>query len=113
MSQIAESPVLAPFEIWDVPLDERTTIKFHEPLIVQPKILPPEEPGDQTYWTVDIPRLNISAHGLDFEELKDCLESCIHFGWKHYVQPDDILLSPKVRKIKRNYLNLAEEVIDG
>ena len=113
MSLIAESTILAPFEIWEVPLDDERTIKFNEPFIVQPEILPPEEPGDETYWTVDVPELNISAHGIDYEELRDCIESCIIFGWRHYVQPDDRSLSPKVREIKRNYLNLAEEVFDG
>jgi len=113
MSLIAEPTILAPFEIWSVPLDEHRSIKFNEPLVVQPEVLPPEEMGDLTYWTVEVPELNISAYGLDYDDLRDCIESCIIFGWKHYVRPDDCSLTPKVREIKRNYLNLAEEVVDG
>ena len=91
---------------------DNSSIKFNKPLIVKPEILLPESPGDKTYLTVDIPELHISAHGLTHEELRDSIESCISFGWRHYVQPSDCSLSPEMKKIKRNYLNLAEEVFD-
>jgi len=117
MARLTENPALSatdsqtPIEVWTVMLDN-STIKFNKPLIVKPEILPPEAPGDNTYLTVDIPELNISAHGLNHEELRDSIESCISFGWRHYVQSSDCLTSPEIEKIKHNYLNLAEEVFD-
>ena len=110
MSLIAESTILAPFEIWEVPLDDERTIKFNEPFIVKPEILPPEEPGDETYWTVDVPELNISAHGLDYEELRDCIESCIRFTWKHIVQIPSAELDRESVQIRSNYLSLTEVI---
>jgi len=38
MSLTIEPALLAPFEIWEVLLDD-STIKFNEPLIVKPAIL--------------------------------------------------------------------------
>ncbi len=110
-----ELDILAPFEIWDVPLNNGSYIKFFQPLVLQPTRMPhdPDEPGDVEYWEVIVPELNIDAYGSDWEELRDCVESCINFGWRHYVQPEDRCLNPQIRTIKRNYLAVAEEVIDG
>jgi len=112
MSQIAESTVLAPFEIWEVPLDDRRTIKFNEPLIVQPEILPPEEPGDRTYLIIDMPKLNISVHAEDRDDLWEVLFFDIQFIWEHIVLNSKDALSQKAMIIKKNWLAIAE-VVDG
>ena len=109
MSLIKESTLFAPFEIWEVPLDGGM-IKFHEPLIVKPKILLPEEPGDPTYWTVDVPDLDLSAVGISFEELQSCVRSDICMTWKNCVRKNDASLTPKNRNVKQRYLSIAEEV---
>jgi len=103
--------VLAPFEIWEVLLDN-TTIKFHEPLILKPEILPPEEPGDPAYWTVDFPDLDISAVAVDRSELLSCVRSDIRMIWGNCVCKDDASLTPKNRTVKQRFLAIAEE-IDG
>ncbi|MDR0326957.1 MAG: hypothetical protein LBI05_01535 [Planctomycetaceae bacterium] len=111
MSHATKTDLLAPFEIWEVMLDN-ATIKFFKPLIVKPEILPPEEPGDPTYWTVDLPELDVSAVGISMEELMNCVRSDIRMIWKNCVRKDDSALTPKNRNIKRQYLLIAEEV-DG
>ena len=111
MIRDTETEVLAPFEIWEVMLDN-STIKFFEPLIVQPEILPLEEPGDPTYLTVDVPELNISAHGLTRQELWECVLGDIRFNWTEYACEDDCKLVPLARSIKNTYLAVAE-VVDG
>ncbi len=116
MSQTIEKTAadLAPFEIREVMLDN-STIRFREPLVLTPEWLPddPNDPDENEYLTVKVPELNISAVGSDIEELVDCVQSCINFGWRHYVQPDDSQLNYQIREIKRNYLAIAEEVFDG
>ena len=112
MSQVNEAVLLAPFEIWEVMLDN-STIKFFEPLIVKPEILPPEEPGDPTYWTVDVPNLDLSTVGISLEELGSCVRSDLRMTWKRIVQKHDDELTPNDRTIKRCYLEIAEEVGDG
>jgi hypothetical protein len=107
-----ETALLAPFEIWEVPLDH-ATIKFFEPLIVQPKVLPPEEPGDRTYFTVDVPELDLSAVGISLDELESCLRSDIRMTWKRVVQKHNDELTPNTRTIKRRFLEIAEEVDNG
>jgi len=109
MSVICETGVLAPLEIWEVMLDN-STIKFFEPLVVRPKILPPEESGNPTYLIVDVPELGLSAFGTDHESLWDCVQSCIRMAWKEYVCEDDSKLASLAKSYKDAYLALAEEV---
>jgi hypothetical protein len=113
MSQICETAFeidqLAPFEIWEVMLDN-STIKFFKPFIVQPKILQSEEPDDPTYWTVNVPELGLSAFGTDHESLWDCVQSCIRMSWTEYVCEDDGKLAPLAKSYKDAYLAIAEEV---
>ena len=109
MSQITETTLLAPFEVWEVMLDN-STIKFFKPLVVKPEILPPEEPGDRTYLTVNIPELGLSAFGTDHESLWDCVQSCIRMAWKEYVCEDDSKLAPLAKSYKDAYLAIAEVV---
>ena len=111
MSQIQESTLLAPFEIWEVMLDN-STIKFFEPLVVKPEVLPPEEPGDRTYLTIDVPELNISVHADNREDLWEFLLSDIRFVWEHIVQSPDDALNPKAVQIKRNNLAIGE-IVNG
>ena len=107
-SYTTESTALAPFEIWEVMLDDYSTIKFNEPLIVEPEILPPEEPGDRTYLTVDVPHLAISSYGIDMETLESAIRCDIRFAWRHFVQADDVLLMADAKAVKENYLSIAE-----
>ena len=107
-SYTTESAALAPFEIWEVMLDDYSTIKFNEPLIVEPEILPPEEPGDRTYFTVDVPELDISAVGISLEELMSCVRSDIRMIWKNCVRKDDACLTPNNRMFKQRWLSIAE-----
>ena len=103
--------MLAPFEIWEVMLDD-STIKFFEPLMVQPEVLPPEEPGDPAYWTVDVPKLDLSAVGISLEELESCVRSDIRMTWKQVVRKRNNELTPHDRTIKQRWLEIAEEVGD-
>ena len=112
MSQTKETALLAPFEIWEVMLDQ-TTIKFFEPLLVQPELLPPEEPGDPTYWTVDVPDLDLSAVGVSLEELGSCVRSDIRMTWQRIVQKHNDELTPENKVIKRRWLEIAGEISDG
>ena len=107
-SYVTESATLAPFEIWEVMLDDYTTIKFNEPLIVEPEILLPEEPGDRTYFTVDVPHLAISSYGVDYEELVCAIRSDIRFAWRHFALANDNQLTREAKAIKDNYLAIAE-----
>jgi hypothetical protein len=112
MSLIKETIQLAPFEIWEVMLDN-STIKFFEPLLVQPEVLQPEESSDPKYWTVDVPELDLSAVGISLDELGSCVRSDIRMTWKRIVQKHDNELTPDQRAVKRRFLKLAEEVNDG
>ncbi|MCL2005099.1 MAG: hypothetical protein FWG73_02945 [Planctomycetaceae bacterium] len=111
MSTAVQTDLLAPFEIWEVRLDQ-STIKFFEPLVVQPAILPPEEPGDNTYLIADVPELNISSHGLTRDELWECILGDIRFNWAAFVCENDGCLEPLAKSIKDSYLAVAE-VVDG
>ncbi len=102
---------LAPFEILEVMLDN-STVRFFEPLVLTPKILPPEEPGDKTYWTVDMPELNISVHADNMDDLWEFVSSDIRFIWRHIVLAPPSTLSRAATKIKSNWLEIAE-VLDG
>jgi hypothetical protein len=111
MSQIKETTLLAPFEIWEVMLND-STIKFHKPLMVQPEVLLPEEPGDPSYWTVDVPELDLSAVGVSLDELGSCVRSDIRMTWKRIVQRGDNDLTPSEQAVRRRFLEIAEEVRD-
>jgi hypothetical protein len=111
ISTTDDETMLAPFEIWEVMLDD-STIKFFEPFIVQPEVLPPEESGDPAYWTVDVPKLDLSAVGISLEELESCVRSDIRMTWKQVVRKHNKELTPHDRTIKQRWLEIAEEVCD-
>ena len=116
MSITEKLDILAPFEIWEVLLDN-TTIKFHEPLMLQPVPLPddpeePSRPGENRYWLVECPELDISTCGEDRREMHNGILSDIRDAWKHIVSIPDDKISPRGKKIKEAYLAIAEEVMD-
>ena len=111
MSTLDKLDILVPFEIWEVQLDN-STIKFHNPLVLNPEILPPEEPGDPSYWTVDVPELDIAVVAVDRSELMSCVRSDIRMIWENCVRKNDASLTSKNRIIKQRYLSIAEEM-DG
>lgn len=110
MSQTNQTDLLAPFEIWEVLLDN-STIKFHNPLVVTPEVLDRGTPGECFF--VEFPDLDLSAVGIDREELLSCLRSDIRMTWKRIVQKHDNELVPEDRELKRRLLKAAEEVNDG
>ena len=112
MSLIAESTTLAPFEIWEVPLDDERTIKFHEPLILTPTWMPddPDEPDDSEYPQVICPELNIDIWAENVDDLIEAVKYDIRFIWEHIVLKDDYDWDATSRSIKRNHLALAEVV---
>ncbi len=111
---LAELDLLAPFEIWEVRLDNGAYIKFHQPLVFQPEWLPddPNEPGDKKYLLIEYDDLGISAFGCNRRELRDCLLGDIRSAWTEYVCEDDNKLSPGAKSIKSTYLEIAE-VLDA
>jgi len=113
MLQVGEATMLAPFEIWEVMLDD-STIKFFEPLVLTPARMPhdPDEPGDVEYWEVEMPELMISTFGTDYEKIHNGILSDIRDAWKHIVAIPDNRLSQNGKKIKQNYLAIAEEIFD-
>ena len=114
MSLIAESTILAPFEIWEVPLDDERVIKFNEPLILTPTWMPddPDEPDDNEYPQVICPELNIDIWAENVDDLIEAVRYDIRFIWKHIVLMPDSALSKRAINIKKNHLAIAE-VIDG
>ncbi len=70
----------------------------------------PDEPGDVEYWDVEMPELGLSAYGVDYEDLWDCVQSCIRMVWKEYVRENDCNLAPLAKAYKMAYLAIAEEV---
>ena len=110
MNPITETDVLAPFEIWEVPFDDGATIKFHEPLLLAPFWHDSDQ--GSCYLGVEDPDLDISAFGADREELWRCIRGEIRFVWRRCVRQDDEKLSPQHRKLKANYLAIAEEIED-
>ena len=113
MSLTIEPATLAPFEIWEVLLDD-STIKFHEPLVLEPYWLEDDsdDPDENEYLAVEHPELAISSYGINYDELVSAVQSDIRFAWKHFVQTDDTQLTADARAIKDYYLSIAE-VIDG
>lgn len=63
MSTSKDTDLLAPFEIWEVMLDNRT-IKFRKPLELTPAKMAhdPDEPGDIEYIEVVCPDRRKSTH---------------------------------------------------
>jgi hypothetical protein len=108
-----DTDVLAPFEIWEVPFGNKT-IKFFEPLMLTPSIMPhdEEEPGDVEYLDVINDELNIDVFAKNRDELLSWIQSEIAFVWKHIVLQEDNRLDSVSKTIKRNHLAIAE-LVDG
>jgi len=102
-----QTDLLAPFEIWEVRLDQ-STIKFFEPLVVQPVQIADNE----EYWLVDVPELMISTLGDEHRKIQNGVLSDIRDAWKHIVSLPDDRLSQNGKRIKQHYLAIAEEVCD-
>ncbi len=113
MSRTNETGLLAPFEIWEVMLDN-STIKFHQPLVLTPQRVPddPEEPSDREYWQIIRPELAIDVFAETRDDLIEAVHSAIRIAWRLFVQVPDDRLIPETKKIQRNYLAIAEAV-DG
>ncbi len=118
MSQTAENPAaaqshadLAPFEIWEVMLDN-STIKFHQPLMLQPEWLPddPDEPDENEYLSVKMPELAINVYAENFDDLLEAVHSAIRIAWRVFVRVPDDRLIPSTKEIQQNYLAIAEEI---
>jgi hypothetical protein len=114
MSFATDTDVLAPFEIWQVMLDDKTAIKFHEPLMLTPTRMPndPDEWDDNEYLQIICPELEIDVCAESRDELLEWIRSDVRMNWKHFVSKDDSELNPQTLSIKRKYLSMAE-VIDG
>ncbi|MGL6227428.1 MAG: hypothetical protein ACRC10_12485 [Thermoguttaceae bacterium] len=113
MSTVTET--LAPVEIWEVMLDD-ATIKFFEPLVLQPVREhddEEDEPSETEYLSVRLPKLNIDVFAASHSELVDWVKSDIRKMWEHFVRQDDAKLSNSALILKRNYLAVAEEVSNG
>ena len=112
MSQTTEAALLAPFEIWEVQLGNRT-IKFFDPLMLTP-FWHETDPGDQgpRHLGAECPELDISAFGTNREELWRCIRGEIRFVWRRCVRQDEAKLSPQHRKLRAAYLAIAEEIED-
>ena len=109
-SYTTESTALAPFEIWEVMLDD-STIKFNEPLAIKPRILDQGTSGECFY--AEYPELDVSAVGVDLDELLSCLRSDIRMNWKRIVQKRTNELSVHEQRVKQRWLEIAEEINDG
>ena len=106
-----DTDVLAPFEIWEVPFENKT-IKFFEPLMLTPSVMPhdEEEPGDEEYLDVICDELNIDVFAKSRDELLSLIHSEICFVWENIVLQEDNKLDSVSQKIKRNHLAIAELV---
>ena len=114
MNLTIEPATLAPFEIWEVPLDD-STIKFNEPLVLEPYWLEDDsdDPDDNEYLAVEYPDLDIISWGRNRKELWSCLRGDLREAWTCFVRMPDDRLSKKGKKIKSAFLAIAEEVSDG
>ena len=110
MSLTIEPALLAPLEIWEVPLDD-STIKFNKPLVVNPTIFDRGTPEECFY--AECHELDISAVRVDLDELSSCLRSDIRMTWKRVVQKQNNKLTAKELATKQRFLEIAEEVCDG
>ena len=108
---LTELDLLAPFEIWEIPLEHGAIIKFHAPLVLSPQWMP-DEPSEQKYLQIERPDLGISAYGTNRKELWVSVRDDICVTWEHLVQCDDTRLTPDAKTIKNNYLAIAE-AFDG
>jgi len=114
MSQVHETAVLVPFEIWEVQLGNRT-IKFFQPLLLTPHWLEddPDDPDENEYLVVEYPDLDLTSWGRDRRELWNCIRADLREVWECFVRVPDDRLSLEGRKVKKAFLALAEEVSDG
>ena len=108
-----DTDVLAPFEIWEVPFGNKT-IKFFEPLLLTPSVMPhdEEEPGDEEYLDVICKELSIDVYAKNRDELLSWIRSEIFMNWKHFVSKEDRELNADTLALKRKYLTIAE-LVDG
>jgi hypothetical protein len=99
-------------EIWEVPLNDHSFIKFFEKLELpsRPIERDPEDSDPTQYYEVVYPDLNIDVYGETHEDLLDAVKSNIRLEWRHFVREEDSNLTWKTRQIKQNYLAAAEEV---
>ncbi len=104
-----DEKMLAPFEIWEVMLDN-STIKFFQPLVLQPEWLPddPDEPDENEYLAVKVPELDIAVFAEDFDDLIEAVHSNIRVNWRHYVLPPIDQISAQAKTVRRAYLDIAE-----
>ena len=105
------------FEIWEVPLDDATVIRFFEPLVLQPFWLEDDpDSSDDTpvsvrqYLGAERPELEIFANGTNRRELWKSICGDIRSAWIHFVRAEAPRLSSHGEQIKKNYLRIAEEV---
>ncbi len=119
LKTIPNIDTLAPFEIWEVRIGEATII-FRQPLVLVPHWLEddPDDPDDppvtgKNYLGAECHELDISAFGADRRELWQCICGDIRTVWKHCVRMSDDKLTPANRVVKRNYLDVAEEIPNG
>ena len=56
---------------------------------------------------------DLSAVGVDLDELSSCLRSDIRMVWKRVVQKQNNKLTAKELETKRRLFKVAEEVCDG
>lgn len=112
---LTELDLLAPFEIWEISLNHGASIKFHRPLVLQPRWMPvdPDEQECEKYLQIEYPDLGISAWGQTRKELWNSVRDDIFIVWTEWVRRDDEQLSARTQKIKNNYLSIAEEVVHG
>ena len=111
MSLATKNKLLAPFEIWEVMLDN-STIKFFEPLLLKPVLIPNDASDDGEYWLVEVPELIISTFGTEHRSIQNGILSDIRDAWKHIVSLPDDRLSQNGKKVKQSYLAIAEEMFD-
>lgn len=110
-----EKTLLAPFEIWEIPLSNGAYIKFFEPLMLQPEWIPddPDDPDENEYLSVKSPELDLTSWGATRKELWSCIRGDIREVWECFVRIPDDRLSKEGRNIKNAFLAIAEEVHDG
>jgi hypothetical protein len=106
MTPTVQTDILAPFEIWEVPLDDNSVIKFFSPLKLKPERLPDSD----SYGEIVYPELNIDVYGDSHDDLLEAVHSDIRFEWQRLVQKPDSELTTQAILVKQNYLNAAEEI---
>ena len=111
MSQVNDTAILAPFEIWEVPFGDRT-VKFHEPLVLTPTWMPhdSDEPGDVEYLEAVRSDLNIDVFADNRDDLLEIVVDEIRFIWEHIVLKPDNTLSRNAVNVKMNFLALDNSI---